>query len=218
MADSAVVLAETLDRLETRQLIRAVSEAEPTFTFKHNLVQQVAYESLLGGDRRGLHRAVAETLESLYGERKHELAETLASHFAGAGDAPRALEYTAMAADQAMQRFATAEAADLYARAIDLAGPAGADDARLLLLYRQRGRSLELGGRHSAALALYEELESLGRARALPSFELAAVIGMTSLQAVPTPLFDPVKAIANARRAVALAESIGDPAGRLRWP
>jgi tetratricopeptide (TPR) repeat protein len=216
MAESAVALAETLERLETRQLVRAVSEAEPTFTFKHNLVQQVAYESLLVGDRRGLHRAVAETLEALHGDRKHELAETLAAHFAGAGDAPRALEYTAMAADQAMRRFATAEAADLFARAIDLAGPAGTDDARLLLLYLARGRSLELGGRHSAALALYEELESLGRARSLPRFELAALIGMTSLQAVPTPLFDPTRAIASARRAVALAESIGDPAGQAK--
>lgn len=40
-------LPHDLDRLEAGQLVRALVEVEPTYTFKHNLVQQVACESLV---------------------------------------------------------------------------------------------------------------------------------------------------------------------------
>jgi tetratricopeptide (TPR) repeat protein len=211
-----VNLPRDLDRLETSQLIRGLFETEPIYTFKHNLVQQVAYQSMLAPDRRSLHRDVGETLERIYDDRRHEMAETLAGHFDLAGDSRKALDYTTLAAEQALRRFATAEAAGLFAKAIELAGQAEFNEPRLLLLYQQRGRALELRGDYSTALALYEELEALGRERAAPGLELAGVIGATSLQAVPTPLFDLVAALANAERALALAQAADDPAGQAK--
>ena len=205
-----------LDRLEAGQLVRALIEVEPTYTFKHNLVQQVAYESLLASDRRTLHRDVGETLERVHGEGLRELAEILASHFEHAGDAAKALEYTTLAGEQAMLRFATAEAADLFGKAIDLAGEMAFDETRLLHLVQQRGRALELRGEYTKAMGLYEQVEAIGRDRAALKLQLAGVIGATSLQAVPTPLFDPVKGLANAERAVSLAKTIGDPAGQAK--
>ncbi len=209
-------LPRNLDRLEAGQLVRALVEVEPTYTFKHNLVQQVAYESLLASDRRNLHRDVGETLERLHGDGRKELAEILASHFEHCGDAAKALEYTTLAGEQAMQRFATAEAADLFARAMTLAAEMEFDEARLLHLVQQRGRALELRGEYSNAMGLYEQLEAIGVERNAPKVQLAGVIGAASLQAVPTPLFDPVQGLANAERAVALAKMIGDPAGQAK--
>ena len=86
-APAGAHLPRNLDRLEAGQLVRALVEVEPTYTFKHNLVQQVAYESLLASDRRNLHRDVGETLERLHGEGRKDLAEILASHFEYAGNA-----------------------------------------------------------------------------------------------------------------------------------
>lgn len=211
-----VNLPRDLDQLEAGQLIRGLLETEPTYTFKHNLVQQVAYQSMLAPDRRSLHSDVGETLERFYDDRRHELAETLAGHFERAGDSEKALDYTTLAAEQALRRFATAEAAGLFAKAIELAGQAEFNEPRLLLLYQQRGRALELRGDYSTAFALYGELEALGRERASPRLQLAGVIGATSLQAVPTPLFDPVAALANTERALALAQAAGDPAGQAK--
>jgi hypothetical protein len=115
-----------------------------------------------------------------------------------------------------LRRFATAEAAALFAKAILLARQEAFDPERLLHLYQNRGRALELGGDYTAALAVHAELEALGREHAAPQLELAGIIGAASLQAVPTPLFDPVAGLANAERAVSLAETIGDPAGQAR--
>jgi predicted ATPase len=53
-------LPQSLDRLEAGQLVRGIVDPEPTYPFKHNLLQQVAYESLLAGDRRSLHSDVGE--------------------------------------------------------------------------------------------------------------------------------------------------------------
>ena len=72
-----VNLPRDLDQLEAGQLIRGLLETEPTYNFKHNLVQQVAYQSMLAPDRRSLHRDIGETLERFYDDRRHELAETL---------------------------------------------------------------------------------------------------------------------------------------------
>jgi tetratricopeptide (TPR) repeat protein len=127
-------LSENLDRLEAGQLVRPLVDPEPSYSFKHNLVQQVAYESLLANDRRALHRRVGETLERIHGHRSAAVAETLAGHFERAGDSEKALTYTSLAAEQAMRRFATAEAATLFAKAIGLSGEVGFDEARLLHL------------------------------------------------------------------------------------
>lgn len=205
-----------LGRLEGGQLIRALVEVESTYTFKHNLVQQVAYESLLATDRRSLHRHVGETLERIHGEGRLDLAEILASHFEHAGDTAKALDYTTLAAEQAMRRFATAEAAGLFGKAIDLAGQVEFDEARLLRLVEQRARALELRGEYTTALDLYIQLEAIGRQRAAPKLQLAGVIGAASLQAVPTPLFDPERAMVNVERALDLAQKIGDPAGQAK--
>ncbi len=209
-------LPHILQQLETVQLVRARPESEAAFSFKHSLVQQAAYESMLMEDRRALHRSIGDTIERLYGERRHEMAETLAGHFERAGDTARARDYTTVAAEQALRRFATAEAAALFAKAIQLARQEPFDPTRLLHLYQNRGRALELRGDYTPALGVYADLEALGREQAAPQLELAGIIGAASLQAVPTPLFDPVAGLANAERAVSLAQATGDPAAQAR--
>ena len=209
-------LANVLDHLEQGQLLRTQLELEPTFAFKHQLVQQAAYESMLVHDRRALHRAVGETLERLFDDRRHEVAEVLADHFERAGDRQKAFDYSVLAGEQALSRFATTEAAALLGRAIGLSVDVNLDDDGLRRLYQRRARAFELGGSYDAALTLYQDLERTGRERSAPTLELAGIIGAASLYAVPTPLFDTSRALELSERAVALASRAEDPASQAR--
>src|SRR5574341_1443349 len=113
-----------LTALEDSGLIRlAQSEPELEYLFRHALIQDAAYESLLKADRRVLHRAVGETLERLYPDRSDELAALLAHHFAVAGERAKAIAYSRQAAQQAEVRYAYEEAIQHLRTALTLIEP-----------------------------------------------------------------------------------------------
>ena len=71
-----------IDILEARGLIRLASiRPELEYLFRHGLVQDAAYTSLLKQERRELHGRVGAALEELYPDRAGELALVLAMHF-----------------------------------------------------------------------------------------------------------------------------------------
>jgi tetratricopeptide (TPR) repeat protein len=118
-----------LDTLESKGLIRLVAyQPELEYLFRHWLVQDAAYGSLLKQERRELHRRVGEALEELYPERVGELAAVLGMHFEQAGDTDRAIEYLVAAGRYALERNAITEAYSSYDRAAALLPAAAADD------------------------------------------------------------------------------------------
>lgn len=132
-----------LDTLESKGLIRvATIDPELEYLFRHALIQDAAYESLLKQERRSLHRLVGDALEQLYPDRHGELAAVLARHFEQAGEPEKAVEYLVEAAHFAWQRNAVVEAYDLYGRAAALIpAPSADDDAQL----RHRRLEVDLG-------------------------------------------------------------------------
>jgi tetratricopeptide (TPR) repeat protein len=126
-----------LDTLESRGLIRvATIDPELEYLFRHALVQDAAYDSLLKQERRALHHQVGSALEQLYPDRHTELSAVLARHFEQAGETDKAIEYLAQAAQFAWQRNAITEAYELYTRASTLLpaiepGSTEPDDRRL---------------------------------------------------------------------------------------
>src|SRR5215813_11943233 len=110
---------QDLSAIEASGLIRlAQVEPELAYIFKHALVQEVAYESLLRSDRKRMHRLVGESLERLYPGQEHDLAPVLAHHFQRAEDQVKALKYYTLAGDLAARRFANTEAVAFYSSAI----------------------------------------------------------------------------------------------------
>ena len=81
-------LAENLKRLETAELVRELNEPESAYLFKHALIQDTAYTSLLKKDRKEQHRQVGETLEQLYPDHLDDNAALLA-HYTRAANAAR---------------------------------------------------------------------------------------------------------------------------------
>jgi len=111
-----------LGTLEASGLIEIVAlQPELEYLFRHAMVQEAAYGSLLKQDRRKLHLVAAETILSLHPERARELAGVIAMHFEQAGAATRAADHLVVAGDHALERFANKEAAAFFARAGALA-------------------------------------------------------------------------------------------------
>ncbi|HLF27559.1 MAG TPA: hypothetical protein VJG32_14590 [Anaerolineae bacterium] len=208
-------LLHRLNTLESTGLIRlATAQPDLEYLFRHALVQDAAYSSLVKQDRRRLHRAVGEALERMYPDRVDTLAPLLAQHFDAAGERQRALKYFTLAGDQAARQYANAEAGVHYTRALELArAPLTLPDLevdRLVHLYVGLGRVLQLSGRHEAALATYAEMESLARARGDRSLELAALMERATVHATLTPLQDAALAGKILKQALALAQALGD--------
>lgn len=123
-----------LNTLEASGLVQvAAMEPDLEYLFRHALVQDAAYSSLLKQDRRTLHRLAAETLLTLYPDRKNELAAVIAMHYERAGDPTAAAEHWVVAGEQALERFARKEAVAFFDRAEASIGP---DDPRIDLRLR----------------------------------------------------------------------------------
>ena len=141
-----------VDVLEAKGLIRlATIRPELEYLFRHGLVQDAAYSSLLKQERRELHGRVGSALEALYPDRAGELAPVLAMHFEQAGDTERAINYYAAAAKHALGQYAIQEAYAAFDRAANLIGeqeatPGTADVAPDELDRRRRRRiEIEIG-------------------------------------------------------------------------
>jgi predicted ATPase/class 3 adenylate cyclase len=94
---------------------------ERSFSFKHALVRDAAYESLLLGRRREWHERIARALEERFPELTAAEPEVLAHHFGEAGLAALACDYRMRAGDQAMSRSAYKEANAHFSAGLKLA-------------------------------------------------------------------------------------------------
>ncbi len=211
---SADVLDEHLKRLGQADLVRpTLTGAEAEYAFRHALTRDAAYETILLRQRRRYHRRVAEAMEALYADRLSDEAPRLAYHFAEGRDWPKAIRYYALAGEAAARLYANSEAIEHYSQALDIcrANPTALDDTALGDLYWRLGRVFEVAGRHDEALAIYEELERLGRERERPALELVGLMPQAILRLTPTPYQDAERGRALAERILALAERSGRP-------
>jgi class 3 adenylate cyclase/predicted ATPase len=139
---------------------------EATYTFKHALVQDAAYRSLLRGRRQQLHARIAEVLERDFPERIEAEPEVLAHHCAQAQLVGKAAGYWLKAGELAIRRSATAEAIIQLKKGLELVAglPDGAERAGLELELQTA-----LGGALIAArgFAAPEAGEAFARAREL---------------------------------------------------
>ena len=143
-----------LSRLESAGLIRLVQyEPELEYLFRHVLVQDAAYGSLLTTDRKRLHQAVGEAVETLYADRLDELAAMLARHFQQAGDQDHALDYYTRAGENALASFANQEAESLFRSALALP----CSQPQRMMLLSSLGEALFGQSRHHDAIATWRE-------------------------------------------------------------
>ena len=113
-------LGSALDRLiEAGLLFRQGVPPHATYLFKHALVQDAAYGTLLREPRRALHARIAETLESQFAEIAENQPELLARHCTEAGLIEKAAGLWGKAGQRSLERSALVEAAEQLTRALD---------------------------------------------------------------------------------------------------
>jgi DNA-binding response OmpR family regulator/class 3 adenylate cyclase/predicted ATPase len=130
---SQAQLAEGLDELTAAGLVfRRGLQHEAIYTFKHALVQETAYQSLLKTRRQHIHRQIAEIMRDQLLEQADAEPEIVAHHFTQAGLPALAVEWWGKAGELALARPAYAEALAHLEQALRLADGSGkgSDDKR----------------------------------------------------------------------------------------
>ena len=121
ISDVEKALNRHMATLQWLELIRERSRTpELEYIFKHALIQEAAYHSLLLQRRREIHFRIGECIERLFADRLEEYYGLLAHHYSKAEEQERALKYLLKAGDHAVRIHATAEAVAYYERAMSL--------------------------------------------------------------------------------------------------
>ena len=167
VADVEQDVDEHLDQLRACDLIRERRRLpELEYIFKHALVQEATYGSILAERRSQLHHRVAQHIEALFSERLDEFSSLLAYHYACAETWEKAQEYLFKAGDQAGHIAADAEALTHYEQALVAYARAFGDrwdPFDQAVLQRKMGEALFRRGHHQDAREyLQRALASLG--------------------------------------------------------
>ena len=113
-------LGSALDRLiEAGLLFRQGMPPHATYLFKHALVQDAAYGTLLREPRRALHARITEALEGQFAETSENQPELLARHCTEAGQLEKAAGLWGKAGQRSLARSALVEAVEQITRALD---------------------------------------------------------------------------------------------------
>lgn len=132
MVGNGAALQGKLATLLRRELIREERRfPQAEFSFKHVLVQEVAYSTLVEDRRRTFHLEAARALERFHEGQLEEAYATLARHYHLASQVEQARHYAELAGDRSMRLHAFGEAVRHYELAIELAGPDPALEGRL---------------------------------------------------------------------------------------
>jgi class 3 adenylate cyclase/predicted ATPase len=173
-------LSDALEQLVRAELIfRRGAPPNAQYTFKHALVQDVAYASLLRANRQQLHARIARAYETRFPEVVRAQPELVAHHFTEAGLSDAAIEYWQRAGDLAMARSGHAEAIHHFSFALDLLTKLGEKPDRAakelelcvklgpaLMMVKGTG-SPEVGAIYSRAVALEAGEDSSAQFKAL---------------------------------------------------
>jgi len=210
-----VGLDEALEQLTKTGLVsRRGIPPNAIYIFKHALVQDAAYDSLLKSKRAQLHTHIAQVLEKDFSDTVANEPELLAHHFTRAGFTKQAISYWHLAAKRAGGRLAYAEAIAYFRRGIELVGtqPDATDVAALEL-----GLQIGLGYAFipTKGYTALESLRAFTRAQALceqvgetgPLFD--ALLGLQAFSLVRGEI---PSAHEFSERCVALAERSGSSA------
>ena len=149
------------DQILSRMPTVFADDGDGYIRFKRPALQEVAYEGLPFRLRRQLHSAVGEALEPDLGRDADADPAVLSLHFTFAGDHQRAWRYACMGAERASGRFAHADAARLYRRAIDAGREARVGDSEIAHIWEALGEALRQAGERGAAATAFTSARRL---------------------------------------------------------
>ena len=149
---------DELHELQRLELLRETRRwPQPEYRFRHSLIQEAAYRTILAEPRRALHRKAAEWLEQQHAANLDEVLGVLAHHWLAAEDEDRAVDYLLRAGDKAREDYALDEAIAHYRALLPLLERRGHGREMALVLFK-------LAIALHTALRFAESNEAYGRA------------------------------------------------------
>lgn len=125
-------LDDALHQLEEAELVfHSGDPPDVTYTFKHALVCDTAYQSLLKSRRQQIHGTIAAALEAEFGGIAEAEPETVAQHYTLAGLAVQAVPWWLKAGQRAITKSANREATAHFAKGLELVASLPASETRL---------------------------------------------------------------------------------------
>jgi len=201
--------------LQDVSLIEAVLEE---YAFRHVLIQEATYESILIKKRAELHRQIGEILEELHRNRVEEFAPLIAHHFYSAAD-DRSLKYDLIAGEKSARLNANAEAATHFHRALEVAKRIKGDANQIKQIFNQLGQVLELSGRYEQALVVYDDLYAFGREHGDRATEMFALMAKATIYSIFSQLHNPDLSAKLLLDALGISRELGDRTAqtKLSW-
>jgi class 3 adenylate cyclase/tetratricopeptide (TPR) repeat protein len=152
-------LSNRLWELENSDFIEHAEDGKNRrYWFKHSLVQEIAYDSLLFARRRQLHRRVALYIEDDHIDNLEPVYEALMHHYSQCCDNIKMRYYGLRAGDKAREMFAHDEAIEYYHRALTTLEGSGRSFNCMRSYFLERiGESYEASGHHLMAARTYSD-------------------------------------------------------------
>jgi adenylate cyclase len=148
-----------LARLEEQSILRRESRVRGDgrgttwiWQFRHPLVQETVYASLLSGTRTSMHRVAGDVLEHMTDATVADRLALLALHFGRSDDRVRAVRYLCAAGDRARVLYLNREAIHYYEDALGRLGNEGTDGSRRAEVLASLGGALEVLAEYEAAM------------------------------------------------------------------
>ena len=190
-------------------LTESPSQASPDYVFAHDLIREVAYESILRAQREVLHRRILAALETTSVGREEDIAEALCHHAVKAQDWAKADRYGLLAAKKALARSAFRDATSYFQLAID-----SVDRLPFSIEREQRAIDLRFEARLAfISLGSIEQWFRLGRDGELRAEKIgdeSRRLACIAIRAAALNFYGtPYEAIEAGEEAVALAERLG---------
>jgi predicted ATPase len=118
--DAATLQGALAQLVEAELVAQRGMPPQATYTFKHALIQDVAYQSLLRSTLQQYHERIAQALEAQFPDVVETQPELLAHHYTEAGLGASAIRYWQQAGERALQRSAYTEAIGHLTRGLEL--------------------------------------------------------------------------------------------------
>lgn len=206
------VIQSRLRALSSKELVyphdASAFAGSPEYIFRHAILHEVTYESVLKRLRRVYHAQVAEALIEVSGERAGEYAGRIGEHFERAEDPARAAEWYWRAGRQAQETYLPETAVSYYQKAAQFLKTGNLQPAWRFDLYESLGDVLDNLARYGEAGEIYSAMRAEAEAAGEMVAQSRAWIGLAKTQGNQG---DHRSALESAARAEALARAGESP-------
>jgi predicted ATPase/class 3 adenylate cyclase len=150
-----------LDKLVKRGMVESIGssilDGDVEYSFKHDFLRMVAYNSILKRRRVEIHKKIVQNLESKYKSKEPRYYPIFARHYEGAEIQDKAFQFYRLSAENAYENFATSEAIKYYRKVEDISSNFECPDYERADLLQDIGMCLRKSGDYEESLEYFSK-------------------------------------------------------------